>query len=94
MRAGPAPIYIGIENNGTDNPAVMARIILSAVQEAGVRATISKQWSTLGTDYQDPNVLFIDDCPPGKFQSQTTKYVTKCYLGTRMAIQARSCSGS
>lgn len=53
-----------------NNPQMMTEIILCAVNEAGVRAIVSKGWSKLGNGYSDPNVLFIDDCPHGKYYFQ------------------------
>ncbi len=50
-----------------ENPQQMTDTILSAVRITGVRAIISKGWSKLGTGITDPNVLFLDDCPHGKF---------------------------
>lgn len=52
---------------------MMTEIILCAVREGGVRAIVSKGWSKLGKGYSDPNVLFIDDCPHGKYRFQGGK---------------------
>lgn len=56
-----------------DNPQIMTEIILCAVRDCGVRAIVSKGWSKLGKGYSDPNVLFIDDCPHGKYWFQVGK---------------------
>ncbi|KAH6670033.1 glycosyltransferase family 1 protein [Halenospora varia] len=63
LRAGPAPIYIGFGSIVMEDPAAMTQTILDAVHECGVRAIVSKGWSKLGTGVEDPNVLFLGDCP-------------------------------
>lgn len=67
LKSGPTPIYIGFGSIVMDNPQVMTEIILCAVRDSGVRAIVSKGWSKLGEGYSDPNVIFIDDCPHGKY---------------------------
>lgn len=53
-----------------EDPAAMTQTILDAVHECGVRAIVSKGWSKLGTGVEDPNVLFLGDCPHGRISRQ------------------------
>lgn len=43
----------------------MTRVLLKAIQKAGISAVISKAWACLGRNVLEshPEVLFIDDCP-------------------------------
>jgi sterol 3beta-glucosyltransferase len=48
-----------------DDAAEMTNILISAVRACGVRAIISRGWSKLGAGQQNPDVLFLGDCPHG-----------------------------
>lgn len=77
LNAGPSPIYIGFGSIVVDDPTTLLTTILAAVKQTGVRAIVSKGWSDLSlsasisnTDSthtaepeQDPNILYLDDCP-------------------------------
>ncbi|USP80414.1 UDP-Glycosyltransferase/glycogen phosphorylase [Curvularia clavata] len=68
LASAPKPIYIGFGSIVLDNPAAITKLVLEAVQIAGVRAIISRGWSKLGSELapcevNSDNVLFIDDCP-------------------------------
>jgi UDP:flavonoid glycosyltransferase YjiC (YdhE family) len=45
-----------------DNPQQLTDTVLQAVAEVGVRAIISRGWAKL-SGIDDPNILYIDDCP-------------------------------
>lgn len=65
LEEGPHPIYIGFGSIVLDDPDKVTRILLEAIQKAGVRAVISKGWADLGRDVPKtpPEVLFIENCP-------------------------------
>ena len=65
LRSGPPPVYIGFGSIVMDDAENMTAILLGAVRACGVRAIISRGWSKLGTGQQDPNILFLGDCPHG-----------------------------
>ncbi|KAI8820297.1 uncharacterized protein EV422DRAFT_532330 [Fimicolochytrium jonesii] len=72
LNLSPAPIYIGFGSITGQDPGKFTSTILQAVQQAGVRAIISKGWMNMGggesgaksgiPDLGD-KVLFIGDCP-------------------------------
>ncbi|KAJ9271916.1 CAZyme family GT1 [Paecilomyces variotii] len=62
LNAGPPPVYIGFGSIVIEDPDRMIEILLQAIEDAGVRAIISRGWSNLtGPDL--PHVLYLDDCP-------------------------------
>ncbi|QMW46761.1 hypothetical protein G4B11_010216 [Aspergillus flavus] len=63
INRGSMPVYIGFGSIVMDDPAAMTAMIQGACQELGIRAIVSKGWSKLGQGCNDPNILFIDDCP-------------------------------
>ncbi|KAB8224498.1 hypothetical protein BDV33DRAFT_233433 [Aspergillus novoparasiticus] len=65
INRGSMPVYIGFGSIVMDDPAAMTAMIQGACQELGIRAIVSKGWSKLGQGCNDPNILFIDDCPHG-----------------------------
>lgn len=62
------PVYIGFGSIVMDDSAAMTAMIQGACQELGIRAIVSKGWSKLGQGCNDPNILFIDDCPHGSMR--------------------------
>ena len=67
LKSGPPPVYIGFGSIVMDDPEKMTAMLLDAVRACGVRAIISRGWSKLGAGQHDPNVLFLGDCPHGKY---------------------------
>jgi sterol 3beta-glucosyltransferase len=65
LSSGPPPVYIGFGSIVMDDAEKMTAILLAAVRACGVRAIISRGWSKLGSGQQDPNVMFLGDCPHG-----------------------------
>ncbi|KAF1836743.1 sterol glucosyltransferase [Decorospora gaudefroyi] len=67
LHQGPPPVYIGFGSIVLDEPAKMTAHILETIRVLGIRAIISKGWSNLGGDLpnndNNPDVLFIGDCP-------------------------------
>ncbi|GAM40538.1 hypothetical protein TCE0_039r12963 [Talaromyces pinophilus] len=63
LSSGPPPVYIGFGSIVMDDAEKMTAILLAAVRACGVRAIISRGGSKLGSGQQDPNVMFLGDCP-------------------------------
>lgn len=62
LRAGPPPVYIGFGSMASRDPERIARIVLDAVKQAGIRAILATGWGGLkATDLPDNNVLVIQD---------------------------------
>jgi UDP:flavonoid glycosyltransferase YjiC (YdhE family) len=62
LRNGPPPVYIGFGSIVLEDPAKMTEMLVAAVKATGIRAIISIGWSKLG-GIEDPNVLYLGDCP-------------------------------
>lgn len=65
LGASTTTVYIGFGSIVLDDPTQMTRTIEAAIKKLGIRAIVSRGWSNLGSDVQDPNILFIEDCPHG-----------------------------
>ncbi|KAI0553520.1 sterol glucosyltransferase [Xylaria curta] len=64
LRKGPRPVYIGFGSIVIDNPAELTQLLLETTKAVGVRALISRGWSSLGnTGDVDDHVMYLDDCP-------------------------------
>lgn len=65
LNAGDPPVYIGFGSIVVDNPEAATSIIFEAIKRAGVRALVSKGWSSIGkTSMELPkDVLLIDSVP-------------------------------
>jgi UDP:flavonoid glycosyltransferase YjiC (YdhE family) len=48
LDAGEAPVYIGFGSMTDPDPAAATRVVLGAVERAGVRAVLSQGWAGLG----------------------------------------------
>lgn len=51
-----------------EDPNKMTDTIMQAVKSCGVRAIVSRGWSKLGEGRSDPDIIFIGDCPHGKYK--------------------------
>ncbi|KAI7489248.1 UDP-Glycosyltransferase/glycogen phosphorylase [Hortaea werneckii] len=64
LKCGDKPVYIGFGSVVLNDPAAMTEKILAAVEEAGVRAIVSRGWSNLGEGRDSSeNVFWLGDCP-------------------------------
>jgi sterol 3beta-glucosyltransferase len=64
LQSGPTPVYIGFGSIVVEDAERLTKIIVAAVQEAGVRAIVSRGWSKLGAgEASQPNILYLGDCP-------------------------------
>ena len=59
MEAGPPPVYIGFGSIVIDDPDAFTKLILKAVETAGVRALVSKGWGGLGHEGNIPDNIFM-----------------------------------
>jgi UDP:flavonoid glycosyltransferase YjiC (YdhE family) len=63
IKAGSAPIYIGLGSKPTENPKKMTDIIIEALCISGQRGILSTGWKGLSKNYEHENVLFTDYIP-------------------------------
>lgn len=63
LDAGPAPIYIGFGSMPSTRPERMGRLVLEAVNKAGVRAILARGGDGLRLETQDPSVFVIEGAP-------------------------------
>lgn len=60
LASGPPPVYIGFGSIVVDDPDALTKLIIDAIQKAGVRALVSKGWGGLGADDIDlPEGIFM-----------------------------------
>lgn len=59
LSAGEAPVYLGFGSMTDPDPAAATRLMLEAVQRAGVRAVLSAGWAGLGDAPLPENVMVI-----------------------------------
>lgn len=65
LGTGPQPIYIGFGSIVVGDPIAMTKIILDAVEKAGVRAIISRGWGEFAAENTNlPDTVFIVDNIP------------------------------
>ncbi len=60
---GELPVYIGFGSMGNDDPLAITKIIVEAVEKAGVRVIVNKGWANLGGVDLNKNILEIDNIP-------------------------------
>ncbi|KAJ3370567.1 hypothetical protein HDU91_006058 [Kappamyces sp. JEL0680] len=63
LNAGPEPVYIGFGSIVLDDPDGLTDLIFRAVQQAGVRAIVSKGWGGFGGKRPPDNVFLLGNCP-------------------------------
>ncbi|KIX01912.1 uncharacterized protein Z518_07851 [Rhinocladiella mackenziei CBS 650.93] len=63
LRAGRPPIYVGFGSIVIDEPEILVRTVLDAVEACGVRAIISKGWSNLDSMFVNEKIFFLGECP-------------------------------
>jgi UDP:flavonoid glycosyltransferase YjiC (YdhE family) len=59
LRAGEPPVYIGFGSMTDPDPAAGTRLVLEAVERAGVRAVLSAGWAGLGDAPLPANVTVV-----------------------------------
>lgn len=92
LKAGPPPIYIGFGSIVLDSPETVTQIIFEAVEQAGVRAIVSKGWGDLGGGDQVPeNIFLLGDCPHDWLFKQVSCVVHHGGAGTTAAGIAAGC---
>ncbi|KAJ5611400.1 hypothetical protein N7510_008119 [Penicillium lagena] len=86
----PGSIYIGFGSIMLEDADKMTRLLLKAIQKAGVSAVIHKGWAGLGCNVPEPlpEVLFIDDCPHGWIFRRVSCVVHHGGAGTTAAAVA------
>lgn len=61
LAADPPPVYIGFGSMGTEDPTATARLVLDAIQAAGVRAIVHRGWARLLAGVPTVTVPFHGD---------------------------------
>jgi sterol 3beta-glucosyltransferase len=60
---GPAPVYIGFGSMAGSAPAATTRIVLGAVQRAGIRAVLARGWGGITARELPPTVHLLAEAP-------------------------------
>lgn len=63
LDAGDPPIYVGFGSMVTKSPELVAKIVLQAIERAGVRAILGRGWGGLQPESVPPTVHLVDDLP-------------------------------
>ena len=63
LDAGPPPVYIGFGSMFDDDPQSLAKMVLAAVNRAGLRVVLSSGWGGLSADNLPDNVFMISSVP-------------------------------
>jgi sterol 3beta-glucosyltransferase len=63
LAAGEPPIYIGFGSSVGPDPARLAAVVSSAVQQAGIRAVIASGWGALRGMQSNSNTMVIETAP-------------------------------
>jgi vancomycin aglycone glucosyltransferase len=63
LAAGPPPVYIGFGSMTDPAPEASTRLVLAAIERAGVRAVLSQGWAGLGAGALPENVTTIGPVP-------------------------------
>jgi sterol 3beta-glucosyltransferase len=63
LAAGPPPVYLGFGSMGADDPAATARLVLEAIQAAGVRAIVHRGWARLVAADPPVGVHVVESVP-------------------------------
>jgi len=63
LLAGEPPVYIGFGSMSSKQPEETAKIVLDAIEQAGVRGVIASGWQGLSASDVPDNVLVIDHAP-------------------------------
>lgn len=63
LRAGPAPLYVGFGSMMDRDAMRTTRVLLDAIQAAGVRTIIARGWGELGQAELPPSCLIVGALP-------------------------------
>lgn len=63
LAAGPPPVYIGFGSMRNEDPAAMARLVISALEQAGQRGVLFRGWGGLQPGDLPESILAIDPVP-------------------------------
>ena len=63
LAAGPPPVYVGFGSMTDPAPAATTRLVLAALERAGVRAILSQGWAGLGEGALPESVMTIGAVP-------------------------------
>jgi sterol 3beta-glucosyltransferase len=63
LEQGPPPIYVGFGSMAGIDPAATTRMVLAAIERAGVRAVIARGWGGMASTDVPPSVHVLDEAP-------------------------------
>ncbi len=63
LGAGPAPVYVGFGSMAGRQPARLARTVIDALAQAGLRGVLARGWGGLQADSAPAHVHLIDEAP-------------------------------
>lgn len=64
LESGPPPVYIGFGSMVIEDPSILTRTIVEAMEETGLRAIVSRGWGGLGVDCKVPDcILTVGNVP-------------------------------
>ena len=85
LAAGPPPVYVGFGSMTGADPETTTRIVLDAVDRAGVRAVLATGWGGLSAGPQRDDVLVVDEAPHELLFPQVAAVVHHGGAGTTAA---------
>ena len=83
LRAGPAPVYVGLGSTATADGERLSELVGSALRKAGARGVVQSGWARLRGD--GDNILTVDDLPHSWLFPQMAAVVHHCGAGTAAA---------
>ena len=83
--AGPPPVYIGFGSMPTQDAVVITRIVLAALDRAGVRGVLACGWGGLVTADLAPRVFALAEAPHDRLFPQMAAVVHHGGAGTTAA---------
>ncbi|MFG5409413.1 nucleotide disphospho-sugar-binding domain-containing protein [Piscinibacter sakaiensis] len=63
MEAGPPPVYVGFGSMAGRDPSGLARTVIDALAQAGLRGVLARGWGGLETTAVPAHVHLIDEAP-------------------------------
>ncbi|KAH7313551.1 hypothetical protein B0I35DRAFT_435429 [Stachybotrys elegans] len=91
LKDGEPPIYIGFGSIVVPDSEALTRLVLEAVELAGVRALISKGWGGISVENPPDNVFFIGNVPHDWLFQHVAAVVHHGGAGTTAAGIAAGC---
>lgn len=85
LEAGPPPVYVGFGSMAGRDPARLAKIVVGALQKAGLRGIVATGWGGLKAEELPETVLKIEQAPHGWLLPKVAAVVHHGGAGTTAA---------